>query len=134
MSATVYYDGDCPFCRSYVAYARLKERVGEVRLVDARTAPDKAAEFLARGYDLDKGFIVEEGGRIHYGAEAMAFINAELAPKATGLGLFADHGLLRLAYPFMRGARNLALAALGRGPINARATQPDADAAGDKAG
>lgn len=52
----VVYDGECPFCASYVALLRLRERVGEVRLIDARranrlsfrTPADKQARVLAR--------------------------------------------------------------------------------------
>ena len=116
--ATVYYDGDCPLCRSYVAYARLKARYGEVTVVDAREAPEKIADFLKQGYDIDEGFIVEAQGRIHHGAAAMAVIHAELAPKSTGLRLFTNRKLLDAAYPMMRACRNMALKALGRRLIN----------------
>ena len=40
MGVRILYDGACPFCASYVRYARLKDRVGEVDLVDARQVPD----------------------------------------------------------------------------------------------
>ncbi len=116
----VYYDGECPFCRSYVAYAKLKERFGEVALVNAREAPEKVAEFLARGFDIDDGFIVEQGDAIHAGADAMRFIHAELAPESTGLSRFANRRFLAAAYPLLRSGRNLALSLLGRSKINAR--------------
>jgi predicted DCC family thiol-disulfide oxidoreductase YuxK len=120
MSATVYYDGECPFCRSYVEYARLKERFGDVSLVDARTAPEKAAEFLAKGLDIDEGFIVEADGHLYHGAEAMRLIHAELAPKSTGLSRLADDGMLQRLYPVLVAGRNLTLKALGRKKINDR--------------
>ncbi|NWG92327.1 MAG: DUF393 domain-containing protein [Parvularculaceae bacterium] len=120
MNATVYYDGECPFCRSYVAFARLKERFGEVDLVDARTAPEKAAEFLSKGLDIDDGFIVEAEGRLFHGAEAMQLIHAELAPKSTGLSRLSDGGLLRRIYPVLAAGRRLTLKALGRKKINDR--------------
>lgn len=33
----VIYDGECPFCRSYVSLMALRDRVGQVDLVDARS-------------------------------------------------------------------------------------------------
>lgn len=119
MSAVIYYDGECSFCRSYIAYSRLKQRFGEISLVDARTAPEKTAEFLDKGYDIDDGFIVEAGGRIYFGAEAMALINSELAPRSTGLRLLSGRRLLKIGYPIMRSIRNFTLRLLGRSKINA---------------
>ena len=40
----IIYDGDCPFCRSYVALLRLRERY-DVQLVDARKERAAAAEY-----------------------------------------------------------------------------------------
>ncbi len=37
MSAlSILYDGQCPFCRRYTDLLRLRQSVGEVRLVDLR--------------------------------------------------------------------------------------------------
>ena len=30
----IVYDGDCPFCRSYVSLMKLREAVGKVTLVE----------------------------------------------------------------------------------------------------
>ena len=118
----ILYDGQCPFCASYVRYAQLQRRVGEVELVDARQAPDLVADYAARGHRIDDSFIVDDGGHVLTGGAAMAFIHGQLAPGWTGLPLVANARLLGAVYPALRAMRNGALRVLGVPPI--------ADAAG----
>src|SRR2546423_970043 len=63
----IVYDGDCPFCSSYVALLRLREQY-DVHLVDARRQPAVAARY---GLDLNEGMIVELEGTVHHGARAI---------------------------------------------------------------
>jgi hypothetical protein len=50
---------------------RLRDAVGEVRLIDARTNGIAAAVRDALQLDFDKGMLVLYGGRAYYGADAM---------------------------------------------------------------
>ena len=114
----VVYDGECPFCVAYTKYARLKERHGEVDLINARENPDLMADYAAKGYEIDESFIVEvEGETLTHGA-AMAYIHSQLAPKWTGLPFIANAKFLNTIYPALRGTRNLTLRVLGRKQIH----------------
>ncbi len=117
----ILYDGECPFCSAYTRLARLRQRVGEVELIDARGVPDLVEDYAARGFEIDESFIVDTGKAVLTGGAAMAFIHGKLAPRWTGLPLLANPRLLTKAYPSLRACRNAALRAMGRKPIRPRA-------------
>lgn len=114
----IYYDGECPFCRSYIAYADLKRRYGQVNLVDARQTPDKVADFFAAGFNLDDGFIVELDGELHSGGDAMWIIHSALSPKHKMITRLKNRRALSLIYPALRFCRNLLLRFLGKKKLN----------------
>ncbi len=117
----IIYDGECPFCTRYVRFLRLREAVGAVDLVDARSDDPRVAAALKDGYDLDEGMIVSLNGTVYHGADC---IN-RLALLSTSSGLFnrlnafwfRSPTLSRVFYPLLRACRNLALRLLGRGKI-----------------
>lgn len=115
---TIYYDGECPFCRSYVDYADLKRRYGQVELIDARHAPGKTADFLAAGYNLDDGFIVEINGELRSGGDAMWVIHSALTPKDKAIAHIRSRRFLNFIYPALRVGRNLILRLLGKKKLN----------------
>src|SRR2546421_10093190 len=79
----VVYDGECPFCNSYVRLYRLREVTGRVHLIDAREPHAIVGEVRALGFDLDDGMAVKAAGRFYHGAEAMQI----LAILGSGSGL-----------------------------------------------
>jgi predicted DCC family thiol-disulfide oxidoreductase YuxK len=121
---TIIYDGQCPFCSSYVRMARLRETVGRVELVDARSGDPRVAEALAAGLDLDDGMVALWQGRQHYGAEAVHLI-AMLSGEG-GLGnrvqrsLFRSPRMAAALYPWLVRGRRAWLRLSGRAPIGAR--------------
>ncbi|MEL6487725.1 MAG: DCC1-like thiol-disulfide oxidoreductase family protein [Pseudomonadota bacterium] len=122
----ILYDGECPFCVSYVRYARLRSRVGEVELINAREADDWVEQYAAQGIDIDESFIVDTGEAILGHGSALAFIHANLAPRWTGLPFLANPRFLNTIYPGLRAARNGALRVLGVPLIRARNKALDA--------
>jgi len=114
----IVYDGDCPFCSSYVRLYRLREVTGRVHLIDARTDHPILREVLAHGFDLDEGMAVKAGGRFYHGAEALQFL--AILGAGNGLfnrfnrALFRHPGLSRALYPWMVRGRLLTLRLLGR--------------------
>lgn len=115
----VVYDGDCPFCSSYVRMVRLRQAAGPVTLVDARgDGHPVLARVRAEGLDLDRGMVVELGGRLYHGDAAMTVLAALTSP----IGLFnrltawtfRSPGRARALYPAMVAGRNLTLRLLGR--------------------
>jgi predicted DCC family thiol-disulfide oxidoreductase YuxK len=105
----IIYDGDCPFCSSYVALLRLREQY-DVRLVDARKEPALAAQY---GLDLNEGMIVDLDGKVHHGARAVSLLS-----RLSGtISPLRSERVARAVYPLFRFGRNVALKVLGRRPI-----------------
>lgn len=118
---SVVYDGECPFCSAYVRMARLRESVGEVDLVDARTRPDIVAEMRGRGLEINDGMFVQFQGQGYFGGDAMHVL-AMLSSSQAGLNrltgaALSQRWLARALYPALRTGRNLALVLLGRAKI-----------------
>lgn len=114
----IIYDGDCPFCASYVRMARLRAEVGPVRLIDARSDAPEVAAARAAGHDLDAGMVVRHGGRVFHGDAAMRHLAILGAPGGAlndALRLvFRSPRRAALLYPLLVRGRNLTLRLLGR--------------------
>jgi predicted DCC family thiol-disulfide oxidoreductase YuxK len=112
------YDGECPACRTYVTFARLRETWPEVELLDARDEPDLVARLRAEGYEINDGLVLRLGDTIHYGAEATRVIGAAAGEQGPGrrlvLAAIGTAPWSRRLYPWLNRGRKLLLAALGR--------------------
>ncbi|MEO0061576.1 MAG: hypothetical protein RLZZ08_136 [Pseudomonadota bacterium] len=123
--ALVIYDGECIFCQNYVRMLRLKDSVGKVELVDARSDDPRVAAMVARGYDLDEGMVFAYRGQVHHGSDA---VNA-LAMLTSPSGLFnkvnaavlSRPATARLVYPWLKAGRRITLWVRGRHLIGNRA-------------
>jgi predicted DCC family thiol-disulfide oxidoreductase YuxK len=117
------YDGDCPFCSSYVSYVRLRDAVGPITLADARRCPTLVAESRALGYDIDVGMVLKLDGRYYFGGDCIHALSLLTTPSGTfnrmNRALFRSRRVARLAYPILRAGRNIALVVLGRRRIGA---------------
>lgn len=113
----IVYDRDCPFCSRYVQLVRLRENF-DVRLVDARQNPSHADRYRSLGYDLTDGMVVETGGRLYHGADAITILSLLSSRSGFWNRIFANcfrsKTVSRLAYPLLRAGRNLTLMAMGR--------------------
>lgn len=116
----VIYDGDCPFCASYVKLQRLRAEYS-VELIDAREANPLVDEILEQGIDLDEGMVVFIGEDMMHGADAMHHL--ALLASDTGLvrkmanWVFVSPVRSRYVYPVLRAGRNFVLRILGRTKI-----------------
>ena len=118
---TLIYDGECPFCRRFARYTRLKEAVGRLRLVDAREGGPEVERARAAGYRLDEGMVLAMGGELYHGDACLNRL-ALLSSRSDFLNrlsarLFSSPRAARLAYPVLRFGRNTALRLLGRRPM-----------------
>lgn len=122
MTATIYYDGDCPFCTSYVGLIRLRDAVGPVDLVNLRESPALREELSGAGFDLDLGMVVDLDGKRVGGADATHLL-ATLSTDSDffnrlNRAVFAKPLLSATIYPVLRSGRWLTLFLLGRSTIN----------------
>jgi hypothetical protein len=119
--AVIVYDGDCIFCQNYVKLVRLRETVGPVRLVDARSADPLVALYQRRGYDLNEGMLFIWRGRVHHGSEAVQVLGGLSSPVSlfnrVNRTLFSSRAASRLLYPLLKLGRRVTLFARGRGLI-----------------
>ena len=115
----VYYDGDCPFCSSYADLLRIRQETGlSVELRNAREWPEEVGILRRRGYDMDAGMLVVHGTAVYLGHDALHRV-ATMSPTFRRVRDLMDFPfrwnlLGRLAYPFARGARRIALLFRGR--------------------
>jgi predicted DCC family thiol-disulfide oxidoreductase YuxK len=65
------YDKQCPACDLYCSVVRIRADVGELELVDARAGGPIMDEITAANLDIDKGMVLEVGGRLYYGSDAI---------------------------------------------------------------
>lgn len=118
------YDGECPIC-TYAAHAlRIRQSVGPLHLVDARADKDHPLihRIAEEKLDLDEGMVIQFGGRLYHGADAlqvMALLGSDHGWfNRVNVRLFRSPVLAKLAYPLMRGSRNLLIRLLGVAPID----------------
>lgn len=114
----IFYDGQCPFCTSYVRLLDLRSQVGRVELIDARSEDPRLAHIRAAGLDLDEGMAVRHGAQLYHGSEA-AWILAVWSEPGGGFRRFLawlmrNPKRARLVYPFMACGRKLVLRLMRR--------------------
>lgn len=119
----VVYDGQCPFCSSYVRLYRIREQANHVHLIDARAPHPILNEIHERKLNLDEGMAVKLGDRFYHGAAALQIL-AILGSGATIFNrlnrvLFRHPKLARRLYPLLVGGRLATLRLLGRTKIGA---------------
>lgn len=117
----IVYDGECPFCSNYVQVLTLRDTVGKVQLVDARSDHALVSKLQLDGYDLNEGMAALFGGRVYYGAECvnmLALLSSESGVfNRMNNMIFRSGTLSRILYPFLRTGRNITLRLLGRTKI-----------------
>jgi predicted DCC family thiol-disulfide oxidoreductase YuxK len=114
----VVYDGECPFCVNYVALMNLRNAIGLVTLVDARTEAAPVKEIVRLGYDLNEGMAVIFGGSVYYGEDAITFISSltnsrNLAGRLLSR-LLRSRERAAVLYPIMKLGRRVTLKVLGK--------------------
>jgi predicted DCC family thiol-disulfide oxidoreductase YuxK len=117
------YDGECPICQLGASFYKVRQSVGHLHTVDARTERDHPVmrEVNRAGLDLDEGMVVKYKERLYQGEEAlhlMATLGADsgILNKLNNF-LFRSKKLAGLCYPSMKKARALALKLKGVGKI-----------------
>ena len=116
--ALIIYDGECIFCQHYVRFLRLRETVGPVELIDARSGDERVKQYARAGYDLNEGMLFVLDGRVYHGSDAVHVL-ATLSSPATAFNkvnswLFRAPLVSRLVYPVLKLGRRATLFVRGR--------------------
>ena len=65
------YDKQCPACDNYCQVVRIRESVGNLRVVNARDDSAIMQEITAAGLDIDDGMVLKMGEQLYYGSDAI---------------------------------------------------------------
>ena len=127
----IVYDGECPFCSRYVNYLRLREAVGRIELINARTGHHwSLTEIRRRNIDLNREMVAIYRGTYYAGDKCVHLLatlsNRDDPANFAMAHLFRKPAVARLIYPILRFGRNLTLRALRRRPLNSE-TLPGKD-------
>ena len=116
------YDKECPVCNAYCQIVRIRETIGDLKIVDARDTSEVLDEITAQGLDIDQGMVLKMGGQLYYGSDAMHAL--ALISSRSGLlnrlnyWIFKSKSISSWLYPILRSFRNLLLKVLGKTKIN----------------
>ena len=116
------YDKECPACNNYCQLVRIREDVGDLKIVNARENSEVRDEITKMGLDIDQGMVLKMGGQIYYGADAIHAI-ALISSKSgifnrANYWIFKSKSLSAILYPILRTCRNLLLKILRKSKIN----------------
>ncbi len=116
------YDKQCPACDYYCQVVRIRETVGELKLMDARKSSAVMDEITSRGLDIDQGMVLRMGDRLYYGSDAihaLALISSRSGVfNRLNYWMFKSRTLSHFFYLILRFFRNLLLKLLRRTKIN----------------
>ncbi|MCG5478509.1 MAG: DUF393 domain-containing protein [Ensifer alkalisoli] len=117
-AALIVYDGDCVFCQNYVRYVRLRDTVGPVELIDARSGDPRVAAFQHAGYDLNEGMLFAFDDRVYHGDEAVNLLAILSSPSSLfgwlNRAILSSRLAARLIYPALKLGRRITLRLRGR--------------------
>jgi len=121
------YDGECPFCSTYVKMVRMRDAVGPLPMINAREGGPALNEALAAGLDLDDGMVLKYDGRLYHGQDCVNRLALMSTPSGAfnrvNAWVFRSPMRSRLLYPVLRTGRNIVLRLLGRTKINTGQTE-----------
>lgn len=111
------YDDACPICRTYCQYARIRDTVGTLHLIDARQPGALMDEVTAAGLDIDQGMVLKFKQALYYGPDAIHMLSL-LSTRAGVFNrlcfwLFGTRWGAYALYPLGKAVRNLLLKVLG---------------------
>lgn len=111
------YDGECPVCKTYCKYIRIREAVGNLHLVDARQPGELMKEITSLGLDIDQGMVLKFKDAIYYGPDAIHMLTLLSTPSGIfnriNYYVFSTKVGSKIFYPIGKAFRTLLLKLLG---------------------
>jgi predicted DCC family thiol-disulfide oxidoreductase YuxK len=116
------YDRECPACNAYCQVVKIRESVGDLRIIDARENSDVLHEITSQGFDIDQGMVLKMGNQLYYGADAihtLALIGSRSGVfNRINYWIFKSKKISTILYPVLRFFRNMLLKTLRKSKIN----------------
>ncbi|MDH1915960.1 DUF393 domain-containing protein [Acinetobacter junii] len=118
----IYYDAECPFCKNFVQYQKLKKNISDILLIDIRTDLKTQSKLELLGYNLNEGMLVEHLGCFYYGADAIHYL-AKLSDSKSKFGkinslIFSSRSRSNIIYPILKFGRKITLFILNKNNLN----------------
>jgi predicted DCC family thiol-disulfide oxidoreductase YuxK len=116
------YDKECPACNAYCQIVRIRESVGDLKIIDAREQSDILDEITTQGLDIDQGMVLKMGDQLYYGSDAIHTL--ALISSRSGIfnrfnyWMFKSKAMSSWLYLVLRFFRNLLLKILRKTKIN----------------
>ncbi|PRC94070.1 DCC1-like thiol-disulfide oxidoreductase family protein [Solimicrobium silvestre] len=111
------YDGECPVCKTYCKYIRIRDAVGKLHLVDARNSGELMDEITRAGLDIDQGMVLKFKGAIYYGPDAIHMLTLLSSPSGIfnriNYYVFRTNFGAKFFYPICKAFRTALLKLLG---------------------
>jgi predicted DCC family thiol-disulfide oxidoreductase YuxK len=111
------YDGECPVCKTYCKYIRIREAVGNLQLIDARQPSALMDEITQLGLDIDQGMVLKFKDTIYYGPDAINMLTLLSTPSGIlnriNYYVFSTKLGSNIFYPIGKAFRTLILKLLG---------------------
>jgi predicted DCC family thiol-disulfide oxidoreductase YuxK len=116
------YDDECPVCSNYVQMLRIKESIGELKLVNARDGGKLVDEITAKGINLDQGMVLIMDGRTYYNSDTIHALALISSPSGIAnrfnYWIFKSKYRSYFLYPILRFLRGVLLTVLGKKKLN----------------
>jgi predicted DCC family thiol-disulfide oxidoreductase YuxK len=121
-ATVIIYDGDCIFCQNYARLVRLRDTVGKVEMLDARSKDPRVERYWRQGYDLNEGMLFVYRGKVYHGSDAVHVL-AGLSSSTSWFNrlnrsIFSNRTASTVLYPLLKLGRRAALLARGKGLIS----------------
>ncbi|MEO6422327.1 MAG: DCC1-like thiol-disulfide oxidoreductase family protein [Candidatus Nitrotoga sp.] len=116
------YDRECPACNAYCQIVKIRESVGDLRIINARENSEVLHQITSEGLDIDQGMVLKIGDQLYYGSDAIHTL--ALIGSRSGIfnrinyWIFKSKTISSILYPVLRFFRNLLLKILGKSKIN----------------
>ena len=116
------YDDECPVCRNYVQMLRIRESIGELKLVNARDGGELVDEITAKGINLDQGMVLIMDGKTYYNSDTIHALALISSPSGIvnrfNYWIFKSKYRSYFLYPILRFLRGVLLTILGKKKLN----------------
>tara|TARA_A100001015_G_scaffold317123_2_gene433219 strand:+ start:272 stop:655 length:384 start_codon:yes stop_codon:yes gene_type:complete len=71
----ILYDGECPFCKSFILLMNLRKNIPDIEILNARDMHGLVVNFREQGMEINDGMIMRLNGTTFFGDEVLIVIS-----------------------------------------------------------